>query len=298
MSDAETDAVLGQLARKSVVSRRRARYVGAEGGQALVDMGDQRFPVPFASAGFVPQVNEPVWVDSVDGSLFMTGPVTPKPGTGVVLTTGDPLVTVTTDFGDFQMPFAGEQPTSGDTVGISWSTEPWCVRLSTSVDPPPPPPAPTPPAGGVKVAEFRAIDAGSVRKGGSHYWNARPWSSPSNYGLWFYGSQIKDTIPAGAEFVSLEFYSSWAVRRWPNPRWGTHNLFHKSGAPSVAGSAEWEPGDGAGWRTPPWAVDWFNGLKAGGSAAGIALNAQGTGQEEARSLAEDGMSGALRIRWR
>lgn len=262
MSDAETDAVLKELGRKSVVSRRRARYVGAEGGQALVDMGDQRFPVPFASAGFVPQINEPVWVDGVDGSLFMTGPVAAKPGTGVVVTTGDPLVTVQTDFGDFAMPFAGDQPTSGDTVGISWSTEPWCVRLSTSVDPPPPPPAPVPPASGVKVAEFRAVDAGSVGKGSSHWWTPRPWSR----------------IAAAS------------------PRWGTHNLLWKSGAPVVSGSAEFDTGDG--WVSFPWAADWFHGLKAGGSAAGIALNAQGTGQEEARSLAEDGMSGALRIRWR
>ena len=296
MSDVETEAVQRELGRKSVVSRRRARYVGAEGGQALVDMGDQRFPVSFASAGFVPQMNEPVWVDSVDGSLFMTGPVVPKPGTGVVSITGDPLVTVTTDFGDFQMPFAGEQPTSGDTVGISWSTEPWCVRLSTSVDPEPPPPNPGTPSRPVRVAEFRAIDAGSVRKGDSHWWNARPWSSPSNFGAWFYGTQIKDTIPADAEFVSLEFYASWARRRYSAPRWGVHNLFTKSGAPAVSGSAEFDTGDG--WVTFPWAADWFHGLKAGGSAAGIALNAQGTGQEEARSLSEDGMSGALRIRWR
>ena len=298
MSDAETEALLRQLGQKSLVKARRARYVGAEGGNALVDMGDQRFPVPFKSGGFVPQINEAVWVDSIDGSLFMTGPVVPKPGTGVVSITGDPLVTVTTDFGDFQMPFAGEQPTSGDTVGIQWSTEPWCVRLSTSVDPQP---APPPPAGGggvVRSAEFRAIDSGSVRKGGSSWWTGRPWSSPSNYGAWFYGSQIKDTIPAGAQFVSLEIYVSWAVRRWDNPRWGTHNLFTKSGAPVVTGSDVWEPGRDSGWRTPPWAQTWFHELKAGGSRAGIALNAQGTGQEEARSVTEDGLSGALRIKWK
>jgi len=294
----DDDAIRDLLGKKSRVTASLARYVGAEDGQALVDMGDQRFPVPFKSGGFVPQINEPVWVDSIDGRLFMTGPASAKPGTGVVATIADPLVTVTTDFGDFTMPYLGELPTSGDTVGISWSSEPWCGKLSTSVEPPEPPP---PPAGGgrpVRSAEFRVIDTGSVKKGGSHWWAARPWSSPSNYGAWFYGTQIKDTIPADAEFVSLEIYGSWAGRRWDKPRWGTHNLFTKSGAPTVTGSEVWEPGRDSGWRTPPWAEAWFHELKAGGSRAGIALNAAGTGQEEARSKTEDGMSGALRIRWR
>lgn len=294
------DAALLELVdAKSSVKVRKGRYVGAEGLSALVDMGDQRFPVDFGSGGFVPEINEPVWVETVDGVSRMTGPVGPKPGLGVVVTVSGGMARVMTDFGELLMPFASAEPVaSGDAVGITWSQGPKCFRLSIS---PEPPDAPPPPSGGgrpTRTAEFRVIDTGSVTKGTANWWNQRPWSSPSNYGLWFYGTQIKDTIPADAEFVSLEFYVSWAVRRWDNPRWGTHNLFTKSGAPVVTGSDVWEPGRDSGWRTPPWAQTWFNELKAGGSRAGIALNAQGTGQEEARSRTEDGMSGALRIRWK
>ncbi|WP_323985880.1 hypothetical protein [Microbacterium plantarum] len=295
----DIQAIRALVAGKSRVTPYVGRYVGNDSIHALVDMGGERLTMPFVSA-LVPEINEPVHVWSIDGAMFMVGPSTPKPGMGVVKTTSGDFVTVGTDFGDFVMPYGppGEPPTSGDTVAINWSTSPSCIKLSTSPDPVEPPPAPGGGQAREQTVEIRASEAGSIAKTGANgWWQARPWNSPSNYGVWFY-PRIADLIPADAEFVSLEIFLTWAVRRYDNTlRWGTHTSPSKgAGLPAVNGSAPWDPGRGAGWFTPPWAQDWFNAAKAG--TFGVALNAQGVGREEAKSLAEDGQSGALRITYR
>lgn len=281
--------------RKSTVTKRVGTYVGNDGLNALVDLGGQRISVPFATA-HVPQINDPVWVDAIDGALRLTGPTQPKPGLGVILTVTGSRAVVRTDFGDFAMPVAPHDPapTSGDTVGISWSSGPWCTLLVDVPEAPVPPPPPSSGGGEVKTAEFRAVDAGSTDRGSSRWWQAQPWSSESTFGAWFYGNQIKDTIPAGAEFVSLEFYVSWAVRRFGGSRFTLHSDAFKGGVPAMTGYTVWNP-DG-GWQTPPDPAGWFNALKAGGDRFGVGLN-QG-GYEQFKSLAQDGMSGALRIKWK
>lgn len=295
MADEQTEAILDQLRRKSTVTARIGRYVGAVDGQALIDISDQRFTAGWKTAGYVPAINESVWVESIDGRLFMTGPTTPKPGFGVVATVSGQLVTVTTDFGSFTMPYAGTLPASGDPVGITWGETPWCTKLSKN---PEQPDAPGSPETGSQVLAltFRAVDAGSTDRHQSRWWSSRPMASESTYGAWFYGTQIKDTIPAGAEFVSLEIYVSWAVRRFGPPRWVLHDLAYKSGLPNVSAYVEWDPTHGSGWFTPPDAAGWFDALKSGGDWWGIGFN-QG-GWEEARNLVEDADSGALRIKWR
>lgn len=283
----------------SSITRRAGVYVGFREGFAVVDMGGERFDARFASAGFVPQPNDAVWVETigngVERSVYMTGPATPRPGLGVVLTVGDPLVTVSTDFGEFSMPFAGEQPTSGDTVGISWSSGPWCSKLSTSPEEPPPPPDPTPaPAPKVQEVEFRPFDAGTTH-GNGDWWQREVWAADNNVGAWFYGNSIRDTIPSNAEFVSLQVYVNRIQRFGSPPNWAAHNLTGKSGVPSFAHLTSWHP-DGNGFQTPPNAHDWFNALKGGGSHVGIGLNHGG--YNKFASLASDGMSGALKISWK
>lgn len=290
-----SNAARHEVERKSTVVPRKGRYVGNSGLYALVDLGDQRVPVQFATA-WVPQINEPVWVDSVDGVLRLIGPTIPKPGIGVVQTITGTTASILTDFGEFTMTVAptDPMPTSGDTVGIHWSSQPWCTLL---VDLPDAPEAPTDPGGGsgvVQSAEFRAIAAGSTDRGSVRFWTSEVYASNSTYGVWAYGSQIKDTIPASAQFVSLEVYVSWRQKQGGAPRWVLHNLAALSGVPSVSGYSEWSPGEG--YQTPPGAEGWFNALKAGGGSWGVGFN-QG-GFNIARSLSADGMSGALRIRWK
>lgn len=291
------DAIKRLLTTKSRVSTYVGRYAGSDGQAALVDVGDQRIAVAFET-DYVPQINESVVIRATDGSLALVGPSTPKPGMGVVSTVSGDEVTVVTDFGTYRMTYAGEAPTSGDTVGISWSTAPWCVRLATSPDPVPPPPDP---GGGsqpqVRSAEFRAVQAGSTDRGAPRFWTDRPYASNSTYGLWFYGHQIKDTIPASAEFVSLEIYIAYNQRQGDAPRFVLHSDFNASGIPAMTGSWTWDAP--SGWQTPvneETARSWFNALKAGGDRAGVGLN-QG-GYNIFKSLAQDGQSGALRITWR
>lgn len=280
---------------KSTVTLRVGRYVGNEQMNALVDMGGQRIAVPFATA-HVPQIGESVWVESVDGLLLMKGPTQPKPGIGVVLTINGTQGVIRTDFGDFTMTVAptDPMPTSGDTVGISWSTQPWCTLIVDMPDPPLPPPPPSSGGGEVKTAEFRAVDAGSTDRNRARWWQPQPWASESTFGAWFYGNQIKDTVPAEAQFVSLEFFVAWDRRRFGGSRFALHSDAFKGGVPPMGPASVWNP-DG-GWQTPPDTEGWFNALKAGGDRWGIGLN-QG-GYEQFKSLAQDGMSGAIRIRWR
>ncbi|WP_147436700.1 hypothetical protein [Microbacterium telephonicum] len=230
-----------------------------------------------------------------DRVVFMTGPVGPRPGVGVVSTVADPLVTVTTDFGDFQMPFAGDTPpTSGDTVGISWSSGPWCSKLSTSPDEPAQPPGPIGGGGRVQVAEFRAVDAGTTHSNGD-WWQAQVWAADNNDGAWFFGSQVRDTIPAGATFESLQVFINRIQKQGAAPNWALHSSASKSGVPSFTGLGAWHPG-GNGWQTPPFAAVMFDALKGGGSALGFGF--PNGGYNKFASLAQDGMSGALKISWK
>lgn len=283
------------LAGKSTVSVRLGRYVGVSAGFALIDMADQRFPVSFKSGGFVPQVNDVVWVESVDGALYMTGPATGKPGLGVVSTVSGALVTVTTDFGSFTMPYSGTAPTSGDMVGISWSSGPWCSLLSTSVDGGEQPPAPGGGGGPAKTVVFRAAWAGTTHQSKADWWQAQVWAADNNLGAWGYGNTIRDTVPASAEYVSLQVFVNRTQQRGSAPNWALHNLADRSGLPGFTSLATWHP-TGNGWQTPPDAASWFAALKAGGSARGVGFNHGG--YSKFASLAQDALSGALSISWR
>lgn len=259
-------------------------------GSAYVDMETSRFVAE--STGYVPQVGETVQILSV-GRRHLMFPARALPGTGIVMTVTDGVANVQTVVGEFSMPYVGVAPTSGDLVGISWSEQPFVIgKLSQQPDAPEP--IPDPGGSTVRSATFMVIDTGSTDRDKSRWWQAQPWASNTTYGAWFYGTQIRDTIPAGASLVSLEFYVSWAQRQGGDPRFALHNLASKSGVPVMQPYTQWSPG--GGWQTPPMAAAWFAELKAGGSALGIGLN-QG-GYNKFSSRAQNSMTGALRISWK
>lgn len=288
----EASQILKGLDDRTPVSVRRATFVEVSPtGGAVVDMGDSRFVCDFA-AGIIPVFGETVQVLSV-GQRHLVLPASPKPGVGTVMTVTAGIVTVQTVAGEFAMPYVGEAPGSGETVALGWSEGPRCLGV-LSVQPNGPGPGTDPGSGAIRSATFRAVDAGSTDRGSPRWWQSQPWASDSTFGAWFYGSQIRDSIPAGATFVSLEFYASWQQRYGGAPRFALHDQSHKAGVPGFGPYVTWGPGDG--WQVPPNAEGWFAELKAGGPRLGVGLN-QG-GYNKFSSLAQDSMSGALRISWR
>lgn len=287
----EASQILQGLDARAAVAVRKATFVEALAGFAVVDMGDSRFVADFG-AGYVPVTGETVQILSI-GERHLLFPAGPKPGIGTVLTVTAGVVTAQTIAGVVSMPYMGTAPSSGDLIGISWSEGPRCQGKLSST---PPAPAPIPDPGGdtIQSATFRAVGTGSTDRHQSRWWQAQPWASNTTYGAWFYGTQIRDTIPAGARFESLEFFVSLAKREGGAPRFALHNLARKDGVPAFGGYTAWAPPDG--WQVPPMAAGWFNELKSGGSALGIGLNQGGWNQFS--SLAQNSMTGALRISWR
>lgn len=288
----EAALILERLDALTPVAVRKATFVEPDEGFAVVDMGDSRFVADFGS-GYVPVAGETVQVLSV-GQRHLVFPAGPKPSIGTVATVSTLNVLVSTSAGDISMPFAGDVPASGDRVLVHWTEDgPVCgARVSTTPDAPDP--IPDPGAGGVRSATFLATDTGSTDRDKSRWWQAQPWASNTTFGAWFYGTQIRDTIPAGATLVSLEFFVSWASRSGGAPRFALHNLAEKTGVPSFGAYAEWAPA--AGWQTPPMAAAWFAALKAGGPSLGVGLNQGGWNRFSSR--AENSMTGALRVSWR
>lgn len=289
----EAEVILAGDEKQQRVAVRPATFVGVVAGSAQVDMGGSRFVCDFGS-GYVPVVGETVRVWTV-GDQHLLFPAGPRPAVGTVLTASGTSATVSTSAGDFSMPFAGATPTSGDRVGVVWSEDgPWCTSKLSST-PPPPAPIPDPGSGGtVRSATFRVIDTGSTDRSQARWWQSQPWASNSTFGAWFYGTQIRDTIPASAQFQSLEFYVSWQQRQGDSPRFALHNQARKAGLPTFGSVTAWSPG--SGWQTPPNAEAWFNALKDGGSMLGVGLNQGGFNKFSSR--AQDAASGALRIFWR
>ncbi len=288
----EAEKVLRELDERDPVRIRRAIFVEATStGSAWVDMANSRFSCDFG-AGYIPRAGETVFVLSM-GERHLMFPARPLPGTGVVVTVAAGIARVQTSIGEFAMPYIGAAPSSGNIVGISWSEQPFVIG-ALSIQPAAPQPIPDPGAGQVRSATFRAIDTGSTDRGAVRWWQSQPWASNSTYGAWFYGTQIRDTIPAGAQFVSLEFFASWQQRQGDAPRFALHNGAAKTGIPSFGGYTAWTPGND--WQTPPMAAAWFAGLKAGGGMLGVGLN-QG-GFNKFSNLVQNSMSGALRISWR
>lgn len=287
----EASAILQATEGAARAAIRRATFFAVISGVPWVDMGDSRFACDWGS-GFVPVTGETVQVLTVNDRHLMF-PSRAMPGTGTVMTSSSTLVTVQTIAGTFTMPFLGTAPTSGQTVGIQWSDVAHVTGV-LSVQPKAPDPAPDPGAGVIRSATFQAVDTGSHNVGSSNYWQAQPWASDSTFGGWFYGTQIADSIPAGATFVSLEFFVAWQSRFGAAPNFGLHALAGKTSQLSFTSVAAWNPA--GGWQTPPNASTWFAGLKAGGGRLGVGLSHGGFNKFSSR--AQDAMSGALRVSWR
>jgi hypothetical protein len=277
-----------ELADMPAIGRLIGTFVSTDGVRGVVDVGGGRIPADMA--GYVPEINESVWVLFINATALILGPTVPKPGKGTVaaVPSGN-LVQVDTISGRFNVPYA-----SGLTLSVGQVVKLGCANdglfvyavMSTS---PPPATAPAAPGGssGPQTQIFMPIDAGSFR---GSWWTNQVYASDTNIGAWFYGSQIADTIPDAATIQSVEIYISIASFRFQAPNFGVHGSGSKP-AGAVGLSQLTSVAIANGWVSLP--TSFGDTLKA--TVGGVGIN-QG-GYSILNSLTTDPASGALRIRW-
>lgn len=273
-----------------------ATYVGAvqsvtATGFTIVING-QGVLTAYPGSEYLPAIGELVRVWFVDGVAFVMGPDTPNPAQGTVVSVASGLVTLNTALGPVVAPYTSTlSPTAGQVMQIVWGNGPFAVAVLSTT-----PGAPTPPSGSGGGAvthsdKFTALSAGSYRSG-SGWWTGQVWDSTTNEGLWFYGSKIADTIPAGASISRVQLFASMQQIQGAAPILGLHPYpSQPGGAPASVTSGVSKAIGGNGWIDLP--VAFGNALKSGGGQYGIGTNHGG--YSIFSSLAQDGQSGALLI---
>lgn len=283
----EPGVILELFKNKSKVQLIPADYRGLDGLRAVVDFDGGRVPAHPMTA-YRPEINDPVWVAVVDGVAYMVGPTVPKPAEGTIVSTGSGIATITTDIGEVTGTYeSGASFSPGDAVKLYWSNGCHIIaKMSTSVAAAPVPVAPA--AGGGRVTNtFTAIDSGSYQSG--YGWRINDvWSSASNYGAWFYGNKIRDTIPDSALIVSAEVFLPSPDRLTGARPFGRHPHPSKpGGAPTVTATSTL-PGT-SGWVSIPTSL--IDHLKVNDGGLGFDLG----GWNIWAGTQRDGQSGAVRV---
>lgn len=282
----EPEVILELFKNKSKVQLLPGNYRGLDGLRVVVDFDGGRVPA-HSTTPYRPEINEPVWVAVIDGVAYMIGPTIPKPGDGVVDSTGIDTVTVTTDIGDVTATHAsGATFTPGDEVKLYWSDGCHIIaKKSTTTVPGEVPSAPG--GGGIRIVNtFTAIDSGSYQSGFG--WRINDvWSSASNIGAWFYGTKIRDTIPDTAVIVSADIYLPLLQDVGAAP-FGRHAYATKpSGSLSFAATSTL-PGK-SGWVPIPTTL--IDELKVNTGGLGYDIG----GYNIWAGTQKDGLSGAVRV---
>lgn len=285
------DATLAAFGGKSSVAVVPGFYRGLDGLRAIVDFGEGRVPADLAM-GVMPEVNDSVWIMTIDGKQpIVLGWTVPKPGGGEVVSVDGDLATVDTgSLGLVTAPF-GFTVSAGDLVKLYWNNGPFIISpMSTTPDPGVDPGAPGA-GGGEQTQVFTATESGSYR---GRWWTPQVRAGDSNQGMWTYGSKIPGTIPASATILSVEIYISPVSIAGSAPIFAVHGYGSVSGAPAPSYGPSAAVGVAGGWVALP--TSFGDLLKSGGGYLGVGVNHGGNSIFNAVSA--DGLSGALRIRYR
>ena len=285
----EAEVILRKLAGKSQVRILPAVYRGLDDDRrALVDFAGGRVPA-YILSGMAPVVNEAVWVQIVDGVAYVHGPTVPRPDEGTIVsaTAGDAIVTTTV--GDVPASYESGIPLgAGDIVRLVWGPSgAWILGVTVEAAPPVIPPDPGG-GGGRRTVEFTALDSGSFQAG--YGWRTNDvWSSASNYGAWFYGTQIMDTIPDSAVIVgNPQIYLPPPVRLLGARPFGRHGATSKPGGDLSFADLS-TLGGTSGWVEFPASL--INHLKSNPGGLGFALG----GYNIWPGTQRDGQSGKVRV---
>lgn len=291
------DEVLRKLGGKSNVQILPGEYRGLSGLQVTVDFGGGLVPADSAMEG-LPVVGDPVWVMTIDGhSPMMLGYTTPKPGNGTVTSATGNTANVSTAIGlirDVPFPAGLLDETSVDAVvKLFWSEGPFILAVMSEAPAVDPGEGGGGSSGGVQERLISAIQTGSYRSG-SGWWQSQVWASDGNLGIWGYGSQIPDTVPATAVPVSIEIWISPVLISGDPPNFGVHGLGGTTGAPEPTFALVTPVPVTGGWVRLP--DSFLDALKAGSGFVGVGVAHGGFNKFASRD--EDAQSGRLRIRWR
>lgn len=281
------------LADTSKVTRLIGTYVTDDAGRAVVDVGGGRIPADFC--GYVPGVNESVWVLFVDGTATILGPTKMRSGIGTVAAApAFNLVTVSTDGGTEILPYAsGLSLSVGQVVKLgSWNDGGFVYAVMSTTPAPVAPPAPPAGSGGGSFSQtFVARDSASYRSGNG-WWTSEVWSADNNTGAWFYGSAIADTIPDSATITRVQIYIAARQIQYAGPNFGAHGTPYRGGGNISFGTGTQSVGIYNGWVDLPGFIGDY--LKT--TPGGIGLDHGG--YSIMKGINQDGSSGALAINWR
>ncbi|MEV4735568.1 MULTISPECIES: hypothetical protein [unclassified Microbacterium] len=288
----ESDVLLGIVGGKSAVRMVAGAYRGLDGLRAVVDFEGGRVPAYFGSP-WRPVINDPVWVQIVDGVAWLMGPTAPLASDGTVVSVSGGVATIATDVGNVVATYnTGVTLTAGQPVKLLAHGGYHVVGVKAST-----PVAPTPDPGGgggstLITQTFTAIDAGSFQSG--RWWTNQVVAGDSNQGCWFYNLKLGWTIPASAVPSSIEIYLNPVRIQGADPIFTVHPHATKpAGSPGLVGGVPIDV-TGAGWYSLP--VSFFNALKSGGGSAGVGLNHGG--YNIFASLAQDPQCGTIRTTYR
>lgn len=290
----EPGTILGLIENRSRIVMHRGVFAGLTDAGCDVVIGASKVPAVLGTA-WLPEPSEPVVVWQVDGVLMVMAPVAGKPSSGVVTAITAGIVTLTTGKGDVSCPWSGATPTVGQTMRITWHGGP--VALSVSKQPDVITPATPVIPSTTRQLVFPATDSGSYNISGGwagNWWTREVHASDSEIGAWFYGTAIKDTIPAAATINRVQMFLPWAQAVGTQPALGAHPCPVKTGAPGTSSYS------GIGYAGAGWydlGTSYGDLLKAGGPSygMGVAQSSPGAGYHVFSSVGSDAQSGSLII---
>ncbi len=281
------DLLLRLIADKVKMRRLVGTFVEATATGCTVDVGNGRIPARFGS-GYLPEVNETVevWIFDDDTAYVMASTLTHAPQ-GTVNTVSGNTVLLDTAFGPVTAPFLGSAPAAGQVMALRWHGGPMALGVVS-----------TPRRH--RSRRFRRSSTDGARR---HVPRDRrglvqPVRVAAGAGLVVGlvpgrvvpGDEDRRHDPASAQMQRVELYLSPQQIRYAPPNFALHPHPTKpAGAPAFGAT---QPiAAAAGWIDLPSAG--ATRSRHGGGSFGVGVNHGG--YSIFRSLAQDGMSGAIRI---
>lgn len=279
-----------QVANIPTVRSHTAQFVRMEGPLALINTGNTQIRIPCVGY-YPPRTGMTVQVEWRDGKPAVIGPAVTRNPIGEITGTGSPKAEVTVDGVAYLLPYESwYEPVIADVVSVDWQREVIVGKLSTSpaaVEEPDPPSAPVAPFD----VTVRATGSGKYDDNYNNWWGgSEVWASNNNDGVWVYGNTIRDAVGPGAQFTRIDMFLP-LISQTGSCSIGLHS--HPSipgGAPSIGSLVTLN--QRGGWVQLP--TEWAAFLTAE-PGRGVGVVAPSGGLTKWRGVAQDSLSGALRL---